>query len=457
MTEAVVNHWAEDSIFYHIYPLGLCGAPFKNDFYSPPEERLERLAPWLPHIADLGANAIYLGPLFESSSHGYDTADYYRVDRRLGTNETLKRLITAMHEKGFRIILDAVFNHVGRDFWAFQDVLRSGASSACKGWFHGLAFGKKSPYGDPFSYVGWNGHYSLVKLNLANPDVRDHLFCAMEAWIREFEIDGLRLDAADCIDIGFLRELASRGRRLKADFWLMGEIVHGDYRRWADPNILDSVTNYECYKGLYSSHVDRNYFEIAYTLNRQFGPDGLYRGIPLYSFADNHDVNRVSSMLKNPAHLEPLYIILFTMPGIPSIYYGSEWGLEGRKDGTDRQLRPELDLEAVSRTAPRPEIAGLVSRLARIRRASPALRRGDYRQLSVGHEHLAFSRMTADEYMVVVLNASNRPARLELHIPGAADGRLVDLLDSGREFSIHAGKAVIEALKPGSGAVLKLQ
>jgi glycosidase len=222
-----------------------------------------------------------------------------------------------------RLILDGVFNHVGRDFWAFRDVLSAREQSVYREWFAGLKFGESSPYHDPFTYEGWNGHYSLVKLNLHHPAVVQHLFDAVSLWVEEFNIDGLRLDAADSIDIEFLRKLADFCQNLRPDFWLMGEVVHGDYRHWANDQALDSVTNYECYKGLYSSHVDRNYFEIGYSLNRQFGPDGLYRHLPLYNFVDNHDVNRVMSYLKNPAHLYPLYCLLFTMPGIPSIYYGS--------------------------------------------------------------------------------------------------------------------------------------
>ena len=156
----------------------------------------------------------------------------------------------------------------------------------------------------------------------------------------------------------------------------MGEVVHGDYRKWANAETLDSVTNYECYKGLYSSHVDRNYFEIAYALNRQFGEVGLYCDIPLYNFADNHDVNRVASNLTNPAHLHTLYCLLFTMPGVPSIYYGSEWGMQTIKsNGDDHALRPHLDIATVSGRVRIPILAETIARLTRIRLSSQALSR----------------------------------------------------------------------------------
>jgi glycosidase len=196
--------WVCSSVFYHIYPLGFCGAPARNDFHSPLAPRLEKVAEWLPHLKRLGINALYLGPLFESTAHGYDTADYFTVDRRLGTNEMLAQLVETLHRHGIRVILDGVFHHVGRDFWAFREVQKHGPSSEYCRWFAGLSFDRPSPCGDPFTYEGWAGHYDLVKLNLAHPPVREHLFRAVEQWIREYKIDGLRLDAADKMDKQFL-------------------------------------------------------------------------------------------------------------------------------------------------------------------------------------------------------------------------------------------------------------
>ncbi|HAF48860.1 MAG TPA: alpha-amylase, partial [Anaerolineaceae bacterium] len=311
------THRIKDAVFYQIYPLGLCGAPERNDFGSPIEHRLTTLTPWLDHIQELGANAIYLGPVFQSSSHGYDTVDYYRVDRRLGDNESLAHFAELVHQRDMLLILDGVFNHVGRDFWAFKDLQNNGQNSAYRDWFHNLRFDQHSPKGDPFSYEGWQGHYDLVKLNLSHPDVRAHLFESVRMWKDQFGIDGLRLDAADCIDLNFLSALNRFTKSLNPQFWLMGEVVHGDYCQWVNAETLDSVTNYEAYKGLYSSLNDANYFEIAYGLNRQFGDHGVYQDKVLYNFVDNHDVDRVASKLKHPAHLFPLYLLLFTMPGIP--------------------------------------------------------------------------------------------------------------------------------------------
>lgn len=451
-----MSHWSDSAVFYHIYPLGLCGAPHRNDFTSLPVDRLQVLHSWLGHIRDLGANAIYLGPLFESSTHGYDTADYGSVDRRLGTKESLASFSSAAHAGGFRLVLDGVFNHVGRDFWAFRDVLANGEQSRYASWFH-LEFGKRSPHGDPFTYEGWSGHFSLVKLNLASPEVREHIFGALDGWVRDYGIDGLRLDAADVMDIGFLKDLSAHCRRIRPDFWLLGEAVHGDYRKWANPGTLDSVTNYECYKGLYSSHVDRNFFEIAHSLNRQFGPTGLYRGIPLYSFVDNHDVNRVANMVTDSRHLHSLYCLLFTMPGVPSIYYGSEWGIEGKKDGSDWPLRPSLDLDVLSRTAPHPELSKTIKRLSEIRQASGPLRLGDYLQLHVSQEQLAFIRTQEGDSVVVVVNASQRPVRITLEVPGVNEGCLADMLNKGEEFPVKTGKAVVDPVPPGWARIMELR
>jgi glycosidase len=437
--------WTHTAVFYHIYPLGACGAPQTNDFNAAPAQRLAQVQPWLDHIQSLGCNALYLGPLFESSAHGYDTADYYTVDRRLGTNQTMKDLSADLHGRGMRLVLDGVFNHVGRHFWAFRDVQVNGPASPYCGWFTNLRFEGRSPYGDPFQYEGWNGCYDLVKLNLSHPDVRNHLFGAIEAWARDYDNDGLRLDAADCLDFDFLKALSAFCRGLKPDFWLMGEIIHGDYRRWANPEMLDSVTNYECYKGLYSSHLDANYFELAWSLERQFGPRGLYRGLDLYNFADNHDVNRVASSLSDPSHLYPLYALLFTMPGVPSIYYGSEFGLTGKKqDGNDQPLRLAFDLAALQLNAPQPNLPAAIARLAALRRSTPALQQGDYIQLLVQPQQLVFRRTLEGSSVVVAVNASSEAADISVALAGSANAFLPDLLNIGESYEVKEGRLRVQ-------------
>ncbi len=435
--------WTRNAIFYHVYPLGFCDALYNNDHNSVPQARLEKISSWIPHLKELGINALYLGPLFESSQHGYDTADYYHVDRRLGTDETLTQLIQQLHTYGIRVILDGVFNHVGRNFWAFRDVLQNGQNSQFCNWFAGLNFDQRSPQGDPFTYDTWQGHSELVKLNLHNPQTRQHLFGAVKQWILDFGIDGLRLDTADCLDLDFQKELSAFTHSLRPDFWLMGEVIHGDYRRWANPETLDSVTNYESYKGLYSSFVDKNFFEIAFSLNRQFGSQGIYQNLRLYNFVDNHDVDRVASKLENQAHLHPLYCLLFSMPGIPSIYYGSEWGLKGnRTKNSDQALRPTLDLEKLRKNAPDPHLPATIQKLSRIRSTSPALQDGDYQQLLAAPEQLVFTRQAGGQTLIVQINAADEPAQFDLAVPWDGSAQLNDLLNEGETSTISNGRLI---------------
>ena len=449
--------WADQAVFYHLYPLGLCGAPHHNDFNQAPQPRLLNLLPWLDQARDLGANAIYLGPMLESSGHGYDVADFYQVDRRLGDKETLAQVVEEAHQRGLKVVMEGVFHHVGRHFWAFRDVQAKGQDSQFASWFH-LDFSGRSPFGDPFAYQGWNGCLDLVKLNLEHPEVKGHLFEAVACWLRDYGIDGLRLDAADCLEPAFLAELSAHCRRLHPEFWLLGEVIAGDYMRLMGPGGLDSVTNYECYKGLFSSHRDQNYFEIAHSLRRQFADYGLYQGRNLYNFADNHDVARVASQLKDPGHLFPLYCLLFTMPGIPAVYYGSEFGLTGEKQaGDDWNLRPALDLAQLRAHSPRPDLAPALARLARLRATAPALARSDYRELALSHLRLVFSRRCPEQWLVVAVSAEQGPVSQEIKLAGAGNGRLVDLLNPGQEFPIKGGRARLDPLWPGWARVLEVR
>jgi glycosidase len=448
--------WVTDAVFYHIYPLGCFGAPETNNFSAPASPRLEQLLAWVPYLRNLGVNALYLGPVFQSSRHGYDTADFFQVDYRLGTNRLLAEVTATLAENGIKVVLDAVFHHVGRDFWAFRDVLVNGTKSSYQDWFH-LDFTKQSPFGDPFAYQSWNGNFDLVKLNVHNPKVKRHLLEAVAFWIDNFWINGLRLDVADALDRVFQQELAAFCKLRRPDFWLMGEVVHGDYRRWACPGVLDSVTNYELYKGLWSSHNDANYFEVAYSLNREFGQGGIYRDLLLYNFADNHDVERVATMLHQPAHLYPLYALLLTCPGIPSIYYASEWGMEGCKtQDSDVSLRPTVQPEELSKASAHSPLYSAICRFIKLRHQFPALRLGGYRQLLVQHQQFAFERSLPNQRIVVVVNAA--PEETESRIPvGAGEGAIFcDHLDNGREFKVQAGYLQLP-LNPNWARVLVLK
>ena len=263
--------WAYESVFYQIYPLGFCGAPFENDGVL--EHRLKKVEDWIPHMKKLGVNAVYFSPLFESDTHGYNTRDYRKVDVRLGTNEDMRELCDALHRNNIRVVLDGVFNHVGRGFGPFQDVLRNREHSPYVNWFYRIAFDGNSNYNDGLWYEGWEGNYDLVKLNLGNEEVVNYLLESVRFWVEEFGIDGLRLDVAYSLDENFVRRLRSFCDGLKEDFFLVGEMLHGDYNRLMNDSMLHSATNYECYKGLYSSFNSMNLFEINHSLLRQFGPE----------------------------------------------------------------------------------------------------------------------------------------------------------------------------------------
>ena len=230
----------------------------------------------------------------------------------------------------------------------------------------------------------------------------------------ELEIDGLRLDAADCVDRYFFKQLRSFTKGKREDFWLMGEIIHGDYRLWANEEMLDSVTNYECWKGIYSSHNDKNYFEIAHSLKRQFGKGGLYENLCLYNFLDNHDVNRIGSLLTRKENLQNAYTLLYLMPGIPSIYYGSEWGIEGVKGQgmeADYALRPKLDLKEME--GKNTELIRHLKKLAKIRSNSEAVKYGAYEDVVVRNEQFVFARSTEKEQKLAALNLADHSETLK--------------------------------------------
>lgn len=322
--------WAYESVFYQIYPLGFCGAPFENDGVL--THRILKVNDWIEHIKNLGANAIYFSPVFESDTHGYNTRDYKKIDCRLGTNDDFKEVCENLHKNNIKVVLDGVFNHVGRGFWAFQDVLQNRENSRYRDWFF-IDFNGNSNYNDGLWYEGWEGNFDLVKINLRNEEVINHIFECIKLWIDEFDIDGLRLDVAYCLDKDFLKRLRSYTDGLKNDFLLLGELLHGDYNQFVNDDMLHSCTNYECYKGVYSSFNSMNMFEIVHSLLRQFGPEQwtLYRGKHLLSFVDNHDVSRIASILTNEKHIPLTYGMIFGMPGIPCVYYGSEWGAKAHK------------------------------------------------------------------------------------------------------------------------------
>ncbi len=440
-------HWIHDAVIYNIYPLGFCGAPKRNDFQL--TYRLDKLYDYIPHFKKMGVNAIVFNPVFESTKHGYDTIDYYKIDSRLGDNESFKKLCDTLHENGIRILLDGVFNHVGRDFFAFKDLQEYGYSSIYGSWFQNVRFDGQSPYGDNFTYEGWAGHYDLVKLNLQNDFVVDHLLSAVRFWIEEFDIDGLRLDAANCIDVNFFKKLKGLCKEMKPDFWMYAEIVGGDYNRWANPDTLDSVTNYDIYKALYSSHNDRNYFEFAHSLDREYGDWGIYKSLYLYNFADNHDVTRVASIIRDKALLKNVYTMLYTMPGVPSVYYGSEFGVEGRVGkGSDDDVRREMDLNHLEN--PDYELFAHICKLGRIMHALEVFQTGQYKNETIQLEHLCYSMKTDHQKAYILLNQSSEPRRIGINT--GFNGVLTDVLNHNEQFPCSGYTEIV--VEPKSSRIL---
>lgn len=434
--------WAYESVFYQIYPLGFCGAPFENDGVQ--THKIRKVEEWIPHMKKLGINAIYFSPVFESDTHGYNTRDYKKIDVRIGTNQDFKEVCQRLHENGIRVVLDGVFNHVGRGFYQFQDVLKNRENSPYLNWFH-INLGGNSNYNDGLWYEGWEGNYDLVKLNLQNGEVVHHILDAVQYWIQEFDIDGLRLDVAYCLDENFVRTLRSFTTERKPDFFLLGEMLHGDYNRLMNDSMLHSVTNYECYKGLYSSFNSMNMFEINHSLLRQFGPENwtLYKGKHLLSFVDNHDVTRVASILSNEKHLPLIYAMCFGMPGIPCVYYGSEWGTRADKSEGDPALRPCFEQPEWN------ELSEFISKLAEAKKNSEALNYGSFRSVLLTNRQCIFERASEHERVMVAINADEAPFTAHFD---AGCGMATDLI-TGQPHDFGGGSE----LPPYSAAFWKME
>ncbi|MDO5155107.1 MAG: alpha-amylase family glycosyl hydrolase [Eubacteriales bacterium] len=442
--------WYDEAVFYHIYPLGLTGAPSTNS-YGPAEHRLNTLLPWISHIKEIGCNALYIGPLFESVGHGYETTDYKKLDSRLGDNKDLTNFVAKCHESGIKVILDGVFNHTGRDFFAFKDIQQNRENSQYKDWYCNVNFYGNTEYNDGFSYENWGGYNLLVKLNQHNPAVRDYICDVIRFWVSEFDIDGIRLDAADVLDFSYMQALRGVANEVKPDFWLMGEVIHGDYTRWVNEGTLHSVTNYHLHKALYSGHNDHNFFEIAHTVKRLYGmggnrPDGL----KLYNFVDNHDVERIYTKLNNKAHFKPVHILEYTLPGVPSIYYGSEFGIEGRKEHhSDASLRPALNLTDYKDAIYNNDCTKLISQLGKTRQMCKALSYGDYNELLLTNRQYAFSRNHNGDSIVITVN--NDDSDYTMTLPAGNVAEYVGAL-SGEKVSVNNGTICVN-VKANSGDI----
>ena len=439
--------WYDEAVFYHIYPLGLTGAPKQNS-YEEPVHRLNTILPWISHIKEIGCNAIYIGPLFESVGHGYETTDYKKLDSRLGTNEDLTDFVSECHKHGIRVILDGVFNHTGRDFFAFQDIKKNRENSQYRDWYCNVNFGGNNSYNDGFSYENWGGYDLLVKLNQHNPAVKEYICDVIRFWVSEFDIDGIRLDAADVLDFEYMKALRHVANEVKQDFWLMGEVIHGNYSRWANDGTLHSVTNYMLHKALYSGHNDHNYFEVAHTIKYVSGMVG--NNMKLYSFVDNHDVERIYTKLNNKAHFLPVHVMLYTLPGIPSLYYGSEFGIEGKKEKfSDDSLRPALNYEDYKDAVNTNSYTKLIAALGKIRQNTPALCYGDYKELELQTTHFAYARTLDGKSVITTVNNGDNEVTMELACANSSE--YVGAL-SGERVAVNGGRIRVK-VEANSGEI----
>jgi glycosidase len=398
-----VAPWADHAIWWHVYPLGFTGA---ERAALPPGEpvrhRLDHLAAWLDYAIELGCNGLLLGPVFAAETHGYDTVDHFRIDPRLGDEDDFDALVTAADARGLRIVLDGVFNHVGRGFPAFAAAVKGGPGTPAARWFrHDHATG---------DYAVFEGHRHLVELDHDEPAVLGYVIEVMSHWLGRGAA-GWRLDAAYAVPPSFWSKVLPAVRESFPDAWFMGEMIHGDYAAYAAEAGLDAVTQYEVWKAVWSSLNDRNLFELDHALGRH---NVFLGGVTPQTFVGNHDVTRLATVLNDERHFGHALAVLLCVGGVPSVYYGDEQafrGLKEHREGGDDEIRP--------RFPPRPD--GLLpdgwrhyrlhQRLIGFRRRHPWLVRA-----RTATEHLASSaialraRGSADgEQILLLLNAGDEP------------------------------------------------
>jgi len=405
-----VDSWTEHVIWWHVYPLGFTGAERSVVDAGPdPVPRLRSLQPWLDYLLDLGCNGLALGPVFASSTHGYDTIDYFRVDPRLGTDDDLRWLFDVCRSRGVHVLLDGVFNHVGREFPQFRDVLEHGPASRWAHWFH-LDEAAGGP--DGFGYRDFEGHRELVALDHGQPEVIAHIAAVMNHWL-DAGASGWRLDAAYAIPQPALRAISDAVHARHPDAWLVGEVIHDDYGSFVRDAGLDSVTQYELWKAIWSAFNDGNLFELAWALERHDGFVGEF--VPM-TFVGNHDVTRIASRLDDPDLLGHALAVLFGVAGIPAVYYGDEQAFRGVKEeraGGDDAVRPAFPASPDELAPDGWPVFRTHQELIGMRRRNPWLTGARTRVDHVANEQLAFTSRAGDREVTVLLNLADREHRFE--------------------------------------------
>lgn len=407
--------WLDDCILYHFYPLGLCGGPHENSWdwsntwnaATRPVRRIDRVLLWIEQLKKLNVNAVYFGPVLQSDTHGYNTRDFYTLDSRLGSNEDFAAVCNVLHENGIRILFDSFFSHVGRGFWAFRDVRTNMQNSKFIDWFSEIDFNRNNPCSDGFFYKTYNGNWDFPELNLDNEEVVEHIFGAIRKWVDLYRIDGLRVGLVDIINQKFLKRLrafcSNMSAGLGGSLAIIGEVVNSsDFRKFVNEKKAHASTNYELYQVGYNSIKTNNLFELDYTLRRQFGIEGLFKHMTLANFLDNHNLSRIASLIQDKALLRLSWGLLFSLPGVPSIYYGSEWGFEAlTTPETHWNVRVAFE---------KPEwnsLTDYIQKVSSIRKKSAALKYGDYKYTFLTKEQYIFTRSSCGQTIHIAINLSD--------------------------------------------------
>ncbi|MBI4941906.1 MAG: alpha-amylase family protein [Actinobacteria bacterium] len=450
VTAAARPAWVRHAIWWQVATLGFVGAePTALAAGEPVRHRLGHLVAWLDHLVELGASGLLLGPVFASSSHGYDTTDLLAVDPRLGDDADFDTLVREAHARGVRVLLDGVFNHVGSEHPMFRAALADGPGSAAAQWFHLFWPDDGTPVGpDGPEYAHFEGHRTLVTLDHASPAVRDHVVEVMCHWL-DRGADGWRLDAAYAVPNDFWAAVLPRVRERHPDAYVVGEVIHGDYPSFVTEGGLDSVTEYELWKAVWSSLNDRNFHELAWTLGRH---DTLLDTFVPLTFVGNHDVTRIASKLDDPRHLPHTVAALMTLAGTPSVYYGDEYALRAVKEdraGGDDAVRPEFPAtpqEAQTLAAQGPETYRLHQELIGVRRRHPWLHDARTEVLHVTDTAVVWRSAGGEGCLLTALSTDD--TELTLEAPGATQ------LLAGAGRLAGAGAQARVTLDPHGWAVL---
>lgn len=420
--------WYDSAVFYQMHPLSLCGC--EHESAETAGSHFAELTEWARHAKKMGCNAIYIGQVFKADTHGYGIIDYHKVDSRLGTNEDFKKWIAACHDMGMRVVVDTVFNHVGRGFFAFQNLERKGKASPYREWFSNVNFSGNNEYGDGFSYESWGGYQRLVRLNILNPWLHDYHFDTVRFWISEFDIDGIHIDAIDELDYDFIKDLRKVVQNIKPDFWLMGELMDGAYARWVNDKMLHSAVNNELHKDFVLAHNNGSYPLLVQSV-RHINEQCPYT--KLYTFVDNQDGSRIYEKLNKPEHRRLITLLLYTLYGIPALYCGSEFSaakMQHSESEEDPDTKPLLKLSDHKDAYRQDEVTRLHCLLGRANQQFPELFFGHYQEMMLSEKQFIYARALRKKIMITALNCDDSPLKLEIPLAGHIT-KAVDILSAG--------------------------